>query len=101
MRSRHNGLGSLCLQKLYQMVVGSRQEFYQDLADDADFRFLLVGDRNVVKFPDDLTADLHELAVGRITAGDEFLADAHPIFTGNYLWCPSPARKAASGKHSA
>ena len=59
---RHNGLGSLCLQKLYQMVVGSRQEFYQDLADDADFRFLLVGDRNVVKFPDDLTADLLELA---------------------------------------
>ena len=62
------------------MVVGSRQEFYQDLADDADFRSLLVGDRNVVKFPDDLTADLLKLAVGRITAGDEFLADAHPFF---------------------
>ena len=65
------------------------------------FGSLLVGDRNVVKFPDDLTADLLELAVGRIAAGDEFLADAHPFFMERICACPSLLRKAASGKRSA
>ena len=37
---RYNGLCTLGFQKLHQMVVGSRMEFYQDLADDADARFL-------------------------------------------------------------
>ena len=29
---RNDCFGSLCLQQIYQMVVGGRQEFYQDLA---------------------------------------------------------------------
>ena len=34
---RNNRFSTLCFQKVYQMVVGSGQEFYQDLADHANF----------------------------------------------------------------
>ena len=33
---RHDSLSTFGFQKFYQMVVGSREEFYQDLANDAD-----------------------------------------------------------------
>ena len=55
MQIRHHGLGALCFQKLHQMVVGSGQEFYQDLADDADpGLFASSVDRKVVKVLDDV-----------------------------------------------
>ena len=77
---RHNSLCTFGFQKFNQMVVGSRKEFDQNLAYDTYFRFLYIRNGDVIKFPDDLTADLLELAVGRITAGNKFLADAHPFF---------------------
>ena len=42
-------LGSLCLQQIYKMVVGSRQEFYKDLADNTYTRLLDIKDFNVSK----------------------------------------------------
>ena len=37
---RNDSLGTFLFQKLCQMIVGSRKEFYQDLSYDTDFRFL-------------------------------------------------------------
>ena len=53
--------GSLCFQQVYQMVVGSRQEFYKDLADHAHARLLDIEDLDIVKVIDDLTAEFFEL----------------------------------------
>ena len=77
---RHNSLCTLGFQKFHQMVVGSRKEFDQDLAYDTYFRFLHIRNGDVIKFPDDLAADLFELTVGRITAGNKFLTDTCPFF---------------------
>ena len=48
------------------MIVGSRQEFYQDLADNTDSRLFLVGDRQCIKFPYHLSADAVKLAEGDV-----------------------------------
>ena len=37
---RNDSFGTFLFQKLSQMIVGSRKEFYQDLTYDTDFRFL-------------------------------------------------------------
>ena len=39
---RDNGFGSFTFQEVYQVVIGSRKEFDENFADNADTRFLNV-----------------------------------------------------------
>ena len=53
------GNNSFCafgFQQIYDIVVGSRQKFYKNLTDYADTRLLFIGNRQVVKVTNDLTA---------------------------------------------
>ena len=43
------------------MIVGSRQEFYKDLADYTDARLLDIKDFNVIKVVNDIAAEFFEL----------------------------------------
>ena len=71
---RNNRFSTLCFQKVYQMVVGSGQEFYQNFADHTNFGLALIGDGQIVEIVDDVSAQLLELPDGRIGAGKEGLA---------------------------
>ena len=55
---RYYGLCTFRLQKIHNVVVGSRQELDQDLSHDADPGFFLVGHWQIVEVADDLTAHL-------------------------------------------
>ena len=63
---RDNSFSTLCFQKVYQMVVGSRQEFYQNFAYHTNFGLALIGDGQIVEIVDDVSAQLLELSDGRI-----------------------------------
>ena len=77
---RNDSFGTFMFQKLSQMIVGSRKEFYQDLTSDTDFRFLLVLiDRQTVKIVDDRTADLFEPGMAQMFAGYKIDTDFFPF----------------------
>ena len=61
---RNDCLGSLRLQQVYQVVVGSRKEFDKNLADHAHARFFDIQDLNVVEIRDDVAAELFEFPAG-------------------------------------
>ena len=86
---RHDSFSTLGFQQIYQMVVGSRQEFYQDLAYNADSRFLLIRNRQVIEVMDDIAAELLELSDEYGCFGrDEVLCRLLPIF---HAWhCAEP-----------
>ena len=68
---RNYCLCTLRLQELYQMVVCSRKEFYQNLAHHTDFWFYFIGDRQTVKFLDDLPAKFFVPAVSYAGTGEK------------------------------
>ena len=72
-------LSAFRLQQVYQVVVGSRKEFYKDLANHAHARFFDIQDLNVVEIRDDVAAELFEFPAGRIALGYELLNDADPF----------------------
>ena len=55
---RHDCLSTFGFEQVDQIIVCCRQKFYEDLADDADLRLLLIGDRKRIKVMYDLTAEL-------------------------------------------
>ena len=59
---RHDGLGTLALQELHDLVVGQRGELHQNFADDAHLRLLqTLLQRKLVEIADDAPDDLAEL----------------------------------------
>ena len=59
------------------MIVCSRQEFYQDLSYDSDPRPAFSGNRNHIKFVNQITAHFFELAVADASSLEE---RNHPLF---------------------
>ena len=57
---RNNRFCPFCLQKICQVVVGSRQELDKDLTYDTNARLFLIGDRDRIKIMDHLTAHFFE-----------------------------------------
>ena len=87
---RNDCFGSLCLQQIYQMVVGGRQEFYQDLAYDTYTGLLNIENFNIVKVVDNVTAELPEFPAGRVSLGYKFPDHFHP-FPVNRICSTGPA----------
>ena len=77
---RNDSFCAFRFQQLYQVVVGGWQEFYQDFAYNADLRLFHIGNRKVIKLPDNAAADFFEFAVGWIFTGKETLACFVPFF---------------------
>ena len=61
------------------MVIGSRQEFYQNLTYNTHSRFFLTGDGQSVKFPDHLSADAVELPESNVFGAYETNAALLPF----------------------
>ena len=68
------------LQQFRQVVVGRRQEFYQDLPHNAHPGLLLIGDGKPVKIPDHGAADLFVFLKGNLRSADKVNADLLPFF---------------------
>ena len=62
------------------MIVGSRQEFYQNFSYNADARFFLICNRQVIEVMDNITAQLFELSHSRMLGRDKIFADFFPFF---------------------
>ncbi len=63
---RNDGFGAFRFQQVHQIVVGGREEFYENFSDDAHLRLLFICDGQPVKVPDDFPAQVFKLAVARI-----------------------------------
>ncbi len=62
---RYDRFRAFCFQQVDQVVVRGRQEFYQNLADDADTRFFDIQPWQVVKVADNAAAQLLIFVVGQ------------------------------------
>ena len=76
---RNNCLSTFAFQKVYQMVVGCRQELNQDFTNNTNTRFFDIQKFDIIKIFNDLATYFLKLMSGWITIGHKISAAFFPF----------------------